>query len=38
MNKLSSGNGNLIRRTEEFLELGVKPKKQLPNRYLSVEE
>ncbi len=38
MNKLSSGNGNLIRRTEEFLELGVKPKKQLPNRHLSVEE
>lgn len=38
MNKLSSGNGNLIRRTEEFLELGVKPKKQLPNKYLSVEE
>ncbi|MFY4809217.1 DNA recombination protein RmuC [Aliarcobacter butzleri] len=38
MNKLSIGNGNLIRRTEEFLELGVKPKKQLPNRYLSVEE
>ncbi|KLE00665.1 DNA recombination protein RmuC [Aliarcobacter butzleri] len=38
MNKLSSGNGNLIKRTEEFLELGVKPKKQLPNRYLSVEE
>ena len=38
INKLSSGNGNLIRRTEEFLELGVKPKKQLPNRYLSVEE
>ncbi|MFW2556280.1 DNA recombination protein RmuC [Aliarcobacter butzleri] len=38
MNKLSSGNGNLIRRTEEFLELGVKPKKQLSNRYLSVEE
>ncbi|MCG3681727.1 DNA recombination protein RmuC [Aliarcobacter butzleri] len=38
MNKLSSGNGNLIRRTEEFLELGVKPKKQLPNRYSLVEE
>lgn len=29
MNKLSSGKGNLLNRSQEFLELGVKPKKQL---------
>lgn len=27
MNKLSTGKGNLVKRSEEFLELGVKPKK-----------
>lgn len=29
MNKLSSGKGNLLRRSEEFLELGVKAKKKI---------
>jgi len=28
-NKLSSGKGNLIRRSQEFIELGVKPKKEI---------
>mgnify|MGYP000196159955 CR=1 FL=1 len=37
MNKLSIGNGNLIRRAEEFLDLGVKPKKQL-NKKSVIEE
>ena len=32
MNKLSIGNANLIRRAEEFLDLGVKPKKQLSKK------
>jgi DNA recombination protein RmuC len=30
MNKLTLGNGNLIRQTSSFLELGVKVKKTLP--------
>lgn len=30
MNKLSQGNGNLIRQAENFVELGVKVKKSLP--------
>ncbi len=38
INKLSSGKANLIKRAEEFLELGVKPKKQLPNKYIADEE
>ncbi|GGD37720.1 hypothetical protein GCM10012288_09750 [Malaciobacter pacificus] len=29
MNKLSTGKGNLLRRSQEFLDLGVKPKKVL---------
>lgn len=32
INKLSVGNGNLIRRAEEFLYLGVKPKKEISNK------
>jgi DNA recombination protein RmuC len=32
MNKLSIGNANLIRRAEEFLDLGVKPKKQISKK------
>jgi DNA recombination protein RmuC len=31
-NKLSSGNGNLIRRAEGLRALGVKPNKKLPQR------
>jgi len=27
--KLSTGNGNLVKRSEEFLELGVKPKREI---------
>jgi DNA recombination protein RmuC len=30
MNRLSSGRGNLIKRAEKIVELGVKPKKILP--------
>ena len=35
--KLSTGNGNLIKRSEEFLELGVKPKKQINTKNISIE-
>ncbi|WP_368030056.1 DNA recombination protein RmuC [Arcobacter sp. s6] len=38
MNKLSSGNANLIKRAEEFIELGVKPKKQISSKLLVSEE
>lgn len=38
MNKLSTGNANLIKRAEEFLELGVKPKKQIITKSVSLEE
>ncbi len=38
MNKLSTGKGNLMRRSQEFLELGVKPKKQLDSNALKNEE
>ena len=38
MNKLSSGNANLIKRAEEFLDLGVKPKKQINNKAVFIEE
>ncbi len=38
MNKLSTGNANLIKRAEEFLELGVKPKKQITAKTVSLEE
>ena len=38
MNKLSLGNANLIKRAEEFIDLGVKPKKQLLNKYSIQEE
>ncbi len=37
MNKLSIGNANLIRRAEEFLDLGVKPKKQISKKSI-IEE
>lgn len=38
MSKLSTGNANLIKRAEEFLELGVKPKKQIITKSVSLEE
>lgn len=37
MNKLSIGNANLIRRAEEFLDLGVKPKKQISKKSVTEE-
>ena len=38
MNKLSTGNANLIKRAEEFLDLGVKPKKQITTKSTLIEE
>ena len=38
MNKLTSGNANLIKRAEEFLDLGVKPKKQISNKLINSKE
>ena len=38
MNKLSLGNANLIKRAEEFIELGVKPKKQISSKLATQEE
>ena len=35
MNKLTTGNANLIKRAEEFIDLGVKPKKQIITKTLS---
>jgi DNA recombination protein RmuC len=32
MNKLSTGRGNLLRRSEEFIELGIKAKKRIDNK------
>jgi len=37
MNKLAHGKGNLLRRSEEFIDLGVKPKKRLEQRNLLEE-
>jgi DNA recombination protein RmuC len=34
MNKLSTGRGNLIRRAEGMRKLGLKPKKNLPERMI----
>ncbi|WP_321471348.1 DNA recombination protein RmuC [Halarcobacter sp.] len=34
MNKLTTGKGNLIRRSEEFIELGVKTKKRIDSQKL----
>ena len=34
MNKLTSGKGNLLRRSEEFIELGVKAKKKIDSQRL----
>lgn len=38
MNKLSSGNGNLIRSAEKLRKLGVKPSKTVDQKYLSPDE
>lgn len=38
MNKLSSGNGNLIRSAEKLRKLGVKPSKIMDQKYLSPDE
>ncbi|MAC84016.1 MAG: DNA recombination protein RmuC [Arcobacter sp.] len=35
--KLSTGNGNLIKRSEEFIELGVKPKKQINTKNINID-
>ncbi len=37
MNKLTTGNANLIKRAEEFIDLGVKPKKQIITKTISEE-
>ena len=37
MNKLAHGKGNLLRRSEEFIELGVKPKKRIEQKNLLEE-
>ena len=36
--KLSSGRGNLIKKTEDLRKLGLKTKKQIPSSYLDEEE
>ncbi len=38
LNKLSTGNANLIKRAEEFIDLGVKPKKQISSKFISQDE
>lgn len=38
LNKLSTGRGNLISRSQKFLDLGVKPTKELNQKYLTKEE
>ena len=35
--KLSTGNGNLIKRSEEFINLGVKPKRQINSKNMSID-
>lgn len=35
INKLSTGNGNLIKRANEFIDLGVKPKKEISSKLLT---
>lgn len=36
--KLSTGRGNLLRRSQEFIDLGVKPKKQMDSKNLIEED
>ncbi len=38
MGKLSSGRGNLVKKTEDLRKLGLKTKKQIPVQYLDDEE
>jgi DNA recombination protein RmuC len=38
MNKLSVGNGNVIRRVESMRKLGLKPKKLLPSSVVGDSE
>ncbi len=38
MNKLSTGRGNVLRQAENLKRLGVSTKKQLPEKYLNIEE
>ena len=38
MNKLSTGKGNLIRRTEKIRELGARPAKEIPKNLLDRSE
>lgn len=38
INKLKSGSGNLIRRTENMKKLGLNPKKQIAEKYLEENE
>jgi hypothetical protein len=38
MNKLSTGKGNLIRRTEKIKELGPRPSKEIPRSLLDKSE
>lgn len=38
LNKLSTGRGNLISRSQKFLNLGVKPTKEINEKYLIKEE
>lgn len=38
MGKLSSGRGNLVKKTEDLRKLGLKTKKQIPMQYLEEEE
>ena len=37
MLKLSSGRGNLIKKTEDLKNLGLKTKKQIPSNYIEEE-
>lgn len=38
LNKLITGRGNLVSKTQKFLDLGVKPNKQINNKYKIKEE
>ena len=38
MNKISLGNGNLVKRTQELKKLGIKPSKEIPKNFLETNE
>jgi DNA recombination protein RmuC len=38
MNKISLGNGNLVKRTQELKKLGIKPTKDIPKNFLEPNE